>query len=656
MRRREGAVAEFLAILDEMDVTEEDLAKVEEYRRRRGDPKRQLNPQLEQTVTATLEIPEDAVLGRREIRVRTPRGLSNPLGFYLGPFPEFHEKEPNDLKAAELIEEPLPVVLNGQIMPGDVDRFRFHAERGDKLVFKVSARALMPYLADAVPGWFQATLAVYDEAGREMAFVDDYQFHPDPVLFHQIPETGMYDVEIKDAIFRGREDFVYRIEVGEMPFLKTAFPMGTRVGTPVNVELDGWNLPVDSLEVNHDEPGRYMVSVPDSLYKLNELPFEVDGFSEVTDQEPNNGIESAQVLEHPKPPCIINGRIDSPGDRDVYRFGGRQGGLVTLAVLARRLNSPLDSLLRLTDADGNQIAVNDDTVDKATGLVTHHADSRLQVKLPETGPYFIHVEDIQGKGGHEYGYRLRVSARRPDFDPRVVPSSINARPGSSVPITVHVLRRDGFGQDVHVELVTAPDGFQLRGGRLSADDKSREMTLSIPSNIEPGVYPLEMVGSSDVRGRGRIERPVVPADDMMQAFIYQHLVPAEELLVAVSEKARPRRSQGDSGSAEDLLKIPHGGTVRYQLPIPNRSNLDGVQVELNDPPEGIVILRMIRGLGGLVILFSADAEKTKPGLTGTLVLNVHEVRTIPGKGGRAGSKRKVPIDAFPGIPFEVTGK
>src|SRR6185369_1395468 len=45
-----------------------------------------------------------------------------------------------------------------------------------------NARALIPYLADAVPGWFQATLALRDAKGRELAYDDDFRFNPDPVL------------------------------------------------------------------------------------------------------------------------------------------------------------------------------------------------------------------------------------------------------------------------------------------------------------------------------------------------------------------------------------------------------------------------------------------------------------------------------------------
>lgn len=652
LKRKTGAVGEFLQLLKEVEVTEEDLDKVQEYRDRRNDPKRQLNPQLEQTVTATLSIAPDAALGRREIRVRTPVGLSNPLGFYLSPFTEFLEVEPNDAAAGEAIAGPLPAVLNGQIMPGDVDRFRFTAEKGDKLVLKASARELMPYLADAVPGWFQATLALYDENGREVAYSDDYQFHPDPVLYYRIPESGSYEVEIKDSIFRGREDFVYRIEIGELPFLKTVFPMGARVGKPVTVAVDGWNLPVETLKIDYQtkEVGQFPVLVENRKRDSNEVPFDVDDLPEVSDQEPNNDIATAQTL---KPPCIVNGRMDQPGDWDVFRFEGRKGGRIMLEVLARRLNSPMDSLLKMTDGNGKQFMVNDDTEDKGSGLATHHADSRLLVTLPETGTHYIHLGDTQKKGGKGYGYRLRISARRPDFDLRIVPSSINARPGSVVPITVYALRRDGFKEDIKIKVASAPDGFELSGGWVPAGKESEVLTLTVPPKIDEGVYSLALIGTAEIKGR-TLERRVVPADDMMQAFIYRHLVPADELLVAVSSKAVVKRVAGGSATkAANLLKIPSGGTVRYQLPIPNRRNLDGIKVELSAPPDGITILRMIRGPGGLVMLFSADAEMAKPGLKGNLVLNVFTERTVPGKNGRPGSKRKVPIGTFPAIPFEV---
>ena len=45
-----------------------------------------------------------------------------------------------------------------------------------------------------------------------------------------MPADGEYIVEIKDAIYRGREDFVYRVAIGEFPFVTGVFPLGGPAG------------------------------------------------------------------------------------------------------------------------------------------------------------------------------------------------------------------------------------------------------------------------------------------------------------------------------------------------------------------------------------------------------------------------------------------
>ncbi len=141
------------------------------------------NPQLSEDVTLNVSVAPDAEPGRRELRLKTATGLSNPLVFHIGQLPEYTEKEPNSKTADTEVLSLLPLVINGQIMPGDVDRFRLKLSKGTRLVAAASAQKLIPYLADGVPGWFQATLALYDANGNELAYVDDYRFHPDPGPF-----------------------------------------------------------------------------------------------------------------------------------------------------------------------------------------------------------------------------------------------------------------------------------------------------------------------------------------------------------------------------------------------------------------------------------------------------------------------------------------
>jgi hypothetical protein len=631
-------------------------------------PNRQGTPAIAEAVTLRVVLTTNAEVGKREIRLGTPNGLSNPLVFEVGDLPEFSAlpaKAPNP--EADRIRErfgrqpanpktksdrrvTLPATVNGQIMSGEVDRIRFAARRGQRLVAAASARALIPYLADAVPGWFQATLALHDSTGKELAYDDDYRFNPDPVLYLEIPKDGEYSIEIKDAIYRGREDFVYRITLGELPFVTSIFPLGAPAGVTTSVELKGWNLPVTNLTraVNYGEPGIYEICVTNGGHISNLMPFAVDTLKECREQEPNNTAETAQRFTLP---IIVNGRISKPGDLDVFSFAGQAGEEVVAEVNARRLNSPLDSVLRLTDASRRQIAFNDDNPDKGAGLETHHADSYLCATLPASGTYYVHLGDTQQHGGEDYTYRLRLSAPEPDFALRVVPSSLSIRGGATIPLTVFALRKDGFTNQITLKMKDAPRGFELSGARIPANADKARFTLSVPATPMQEPVGLELEGYAQVSGR-EIVRPVVPADDMMQAFLYRHLVPAQELEIAVSGRWMQRGSPRLLG--EMPVRIPIGGTARVRIGAPGNRLLNRFEFELSEPPEGISIRKISPSREGAEIEFGADKIKVKPGQRGNLIVNTFAARAPEaGKAKSNGNFRRAPLGTLPAIPFEI---
>ncbi|NQU21998.1 MAG: peptidase, partial [Candidatus Nealsonbacteria bacterium] len=355
--------------------------------------------------------------------------------------------------------------------PGDADRYRFEARKGQRLVIAAAARELVPYLADAVPGWFQATLALYDARGKELAFEDDYRFHPDPVVLFEVPKDGQYVIEIKDAIYRGRPDFVYRITIGEIPFVTSIFPLGGPAGGQTTVELTGWNLPVDKLTM--DTRDKVSAVHPLSVRKgdtiSNTVPFAVGRLPECLEKESNDSPPAAQSVTLP---TIVNGRVDGSGDWDVFRIEGRAGEQVVAEVTARRLASPLDSVLELTDAAGKRLAFNDDHDDKADALNTHHADSLIHVTLPADGTYFLRLGDARQEGGPQYAYRLRISPPRPDFALRVVPSAINAESWRLKPITIFALRKDRFDGEIALSFRGDPEGVLMDGGLVPAGQKT----------------------------------------------------------------------------------------------------------------------------------------------------------------------------------------
>lgn len=624
------------------------------------------NVAIAENVKLRVTLASDASLGEQEIRLATPGGLSNPLVFCVGQLAEFSEPAARGSLKAEIDSKPrgkrrrdaskadaavekvaapaLPAVFNGQILAGEEDRHRFSARKGQRVLVAVSARKLIPYLPDAVPGWFQATIAIHDADGRELAYADDFRFNPDPALCYVIPKDGEYEIEIHDSIYRGREDFVYRITAGELPFVTSIFPLGGAAGAQSTVELRGWNLagPPLALDLREKKPGLLPLVATRGQTVSNFVPFAVNDLPEALEREPNNIAKTAQSATLP---IIFNGRIDQPGDVDVFKIEGKAGDEVVAEVFARRLHSPLDSVLKLTDADGKQIALNDDNEDKGAGLTTHHADSRLTAKLPEDGAYFIHVADTQRGGGAEFVYRLRVSAPQPDFELRVVPSSISGRAGGSAPITVYALRKDGFTGEIAVSLKNVLFGIELTGGKIPAGKDQAKLTLTLPEALEEPIK-LEVEGRAPIGDRN-IFRTAVPADDMQQAFAYRHLVPAKELRVAVAGRLV------SSGQAKIVtatpLKIPAGAAVRVQIEAALGNKARGLQLVLSDPPDGIAVKNVTTSPEGAEIEFSTDAAKLTAGEKGNLNVQAFSAWTAAN-----GKQRRIPLGALPAIPFEIT--
>ena len=638
----------------------------------RNPPNRKANPAMIDTVTLKVSIAADAGPGEREIRLATPNALSNPMKFFVGTLPEISRPaaKPENPDLDKMIEKlggrpaptgtpkyeaqvKLPATLNGQIMPGGVDRYKFFATRGQQLIIAASARSLIPYLADAVPGWFESVLTVYDAKGKELASEERFHFRPDPVIHFEVPRDGEYTVEIHDSIFRGREDFVYRLTMGELPFVTGVFPLGGKAGEKTSVTLTGWNLPEKKLTLDNSttEPG--VISLAENF--LNPVPFAVDDLPELFEREPNEAPETAQSVTLP---VMVNGRIGQPGERDVFKIEGHAGQQIVAEVFARRLDSPLDSFLRLTDAAGKQLAFNDDFEDKGTGLNTHHADSYLTAMLPADGTYFIHLTDTQGQGGPEFAYRLRLSEPRPDFALRVVPSSVSLRAGLSAPVTVFALRRDGFTNAINLDLKDAPKGFSLSGARIAANQDKAQFTLKAPADPTEQPVALAIAGHA-VIGERNIMHDAAPAEDLMQAFIYRHLVPSKELAVAVNGQQRWFMRDAFKIISATPVKISPGGTARVRVSAPPGNFSERFKLELDNPPEGISLTSVSAIPAGLELVFSCDAEKAKPGVTGNLICDVVPKNFEPTKAQKKPGnqpRRAAAVATLPAVPFLVSAE
>jgi hypothetical protein len=147
----------------------------------------------------------------------------------------------------------------------------------------------------------------------------------------QYKKSAEWKEEIRDALYRGREDFVYRIAIGELPYIESIFPLGCRRGDEVLLELSGWNLPETNRIFALPKEGPASIRVSTGGLISNRVPFDTGILPEEFDTEPNNDVSRAQPVVLP---VTVNGRIVFRCDEH-SAVPGTSGNLIVNAYAVR---------------------------------------------------------------------------------------------------------------------------------------------------------------------------------------------------------------------------------------------------------------------------------------------------------------------------------
>ena len=485
------------------------MQKGKKKKKKNADIGEEDNLQLADVVKLRITVDGNAKPGLRDFRLRLPKGVTNRLYFEVGQLPDVVEDGKADLSASSAT---LPVTFNGQIMRSDVDRFRFRAVKGQDLVIQLKGRVLIPYIADAVPGWFQPVMRLYGPDGREVAFNDDYTFHVDPVIFFKVPQTGEYDIEVNDALYRGRGDFVYRIDVGELPFITHISPLGCVAGKKTTVRLFGHNLRNNTLVLKPKSAGKHSIcAVGRDGILSNTVLFRVD--------EKDGGE-------------IFEGNFAEPLQVHWYNFFADRQQQYHFCVYARRLGAPTDARITIYDESGAVVGDVDDTEDPDDYMATHFADPDVTLKL-QKGLYRIRVVEAQGRSGEAYSYRLSIGKAEPDFALSIEPPIVSVPAGGTGVFNVLLTRKQKFNGAVDMKVKGLPSGFEVAGCSIPKGSKKTIVSVTAPSGADTCVLNPDVVGYASSKNGDEIVRHGVPVESMMQAFYYTHLMPMEEFRMEV---------------------------------------------------------------------------------------------------------------------------
>jgi hypothetical protein len=171
------------------------------------------------------------------------------------------------------------------------------------------------------------------------------------------------------------------------------------------------------------------------------------------------------------------------------------------------------------------------------------------------GRHYHNVNMPTWLGGEEYAYRLRISPPRPDFALRIVPTSVSMRSRGNAPVTVNVIRKEGFNSPIQLVLKDPPTGFAATPVQVGPTQTTGRLTIRTDRFSTPKPVSLYIEGRSKGPD-GPIARVAVPAEDRMQAFLWRHLVPAQEMKVLVFDplyQPPPKRIPRPSAVAATTL-------------------------------------------------------------------------------------------------------
>jgi hypothetical protein len=551
-------------------------------------PASQRSEDYPQDYQATIQIAATAPVGDAWWRAWNAQGVTAAKRFVIGDLPEVLEEEVDG--EALPVQVPWPVTINGRIFPReDVDLWNVKLASGQRITVSVAAASLGSPL--------EARIELQDATGRRLAEATGVG-GADPLLHFTAPAAGEYRVAIHDVRYEGLQPFVYRLTITDRPWVQHYYPLGGRRGGEAELQVHGWNLPGPTWKVGLAAAGpasaletRWLAPVGAS----NSIVLAVADDPEFLESEPNEGEGQGQLLSCPG---VANGRIDRPGDRDSWFFDGQKDQELLCEVQAQRWGSPLDAVLIVQTAAGQEIARGDDGPGGSP-------DPQLKVKLPAAGRYRITVSERFGsRGGSAFAYRLRVTEAVPGWRLELAADALSVDRGGQQKLAVQVLRDGGFAAPVTLTLADLPVGVTAAEVVVPANQNRGELVVQATPAARIGLSKVRVVGRGEVNGGAREVLATVarrPAERPGERVVERSVAaaPVEQLALAVTLPT-PFKFQG----SYELSYIPCGAVSRKRYAVERNGYQGPLEVRLADRQN-----RHLQGVTGPTLIVPAGVDE-----------------------------------------------
>ena len=288
------------------------------------------------------------------------------------------------------------------------------------------------------------------------------------------------------------------------PRLSSVIPQGGQRGSQVVVTIEGKNL-LGTSEVRFADAGLSAkilsttaqtvtvevgigphVPVGQHDFRLSTPTgstvaiFQVGGIGEISEQEPNGELGSAQTLDLPG---VVNGimGVSASGDEagtkadyDFFRFQADAGQTLVFDVVSTRIGATADTFVTLFDTEGRELADNADYY--------QDKDPFLAYEFEASGEYVLRVGTFGAAGSRTAAYRLFIGAL--PYIRHAFPNG--GRRGETAEFTLSGLNLS--------QVTKAVLGKGLATGEVVEEGATQAtFRMRIPADVEPRDYRLHVV-------------------------------------------------------------------------------------------------------------------------------------------------------------------
>ena len=496
----------------------------------------------ETELTATIRAAADCPLGEHAFRVVTKGGASELRSVGVSPFAVMPESDGENGTPQTAQTVRLNTTIAGQIDTGDVDCFAVTLAKGQRLSAEIEAIRLGSPL--------DAVLTITGPDGRVLADVDDAPpFRQDPIASIVASTAGVYVVSVRDTAYGGGDAERYALHIGTFPRPAAIFPAGGPIGRETKISFLGTT-------------GDEVVKPVDATFAY----FPTDAAGKAPTPHPFRASSFPNVLEGDAAPAAwpvaFNGIIARSGEVDEFKLQAKAGDRLEATAFAFRIGSPLDTVVSILDADGREVASNDDDE-------TH--DSRVRFTAPRDGVYVVRVQDKRKQGGPQFVYRIEVTKPTAGLSLFLATPGRKAQDRGTITIprgnrvaAFLAVRRDGATGPVTIQPGDLPAGITLAGTAvIPADEYLLPVVLESSAASELGGKLVDLTGRAGSTSGGFTQTATLVAGP---GDLSLHDVSVSKLAVVVVEEAplrvtldEPKAALTTDGSLDVTVRLQRGG-------------------------------------------------------------------------------------------------